>query len=214
MPEKLEENVVKKHDSGARKGPDLRKLKYSPEANPLVEGASITVRKRHVRTGLKSDMANIETGEVSASSIIHTIEEVDDAQFVKVFAAGVKAIYELSRTATRVFQVILDHYQREPMNGGFADSIYLAWFDKGLSGQSIGMSEDTYSRGLKELLAKGFIAPRQPNLFWVNPSLFFKGDRALFLKEYRRKSEPKGRKPLDVAVRDELEKLGQRRLVE
>jgi len=26
-----------------------------------------------------------------------------------------------------------------------------------------------------------------PNQFWVNPTLFFKGDRVLFLKEYRRK---------------------------
>lgn len=148
-------------------------------------------------------MADIETGEIAASSIIHTVEEVDDDHFVKVFAAGVKAIYALSRTATRVFQVILDHYQREPMSGGFADSIYLAWFDGGLSGQKIGMSEDTYTRGLKELLAKGFIAPRQPNLFWVNPSLFFKGDRALFLKEYRRRKK---------TAADRLEEQGQQRL--
>jgi len=43
-------------------------------------------------------------------------------------------------------------------------------------------------------LAKGFLAPRSPNLFWVNPSLFFKGDRVMFIKEYRRKAVPM---PLD-----------------
>jgi hypothetical protein len=40
---------------------------------------------------------------------------------------------------------------------------------------------------LKELLAKGFLAPRTPNVFWVNSALFFKGDRVLFVKEYVRK---------------------------
>lgn len=205
MPENEASQESKPRNVGARQGPNLRKLQYSPEVNPLLDGVSITVKKKHVRTGLKRDMADIETGEIAASSIIHTIEEVDDDHFVKVFAAGVKAIYALSRTATRVFQVILDHYQREPMSGGFADSIYLAWFDGGLSGQKIGMSEDTYTRGLKELLAKGFIAPRQPNLFWVNPSLFFKGDRALFLKEYRRRKK---------TAADRLEEQGQQRLVD
>lgn len=176
----------------ARTGPNLRRLTYSPEVNPLMEGHGITVRKKHVRTGIKQDLADIQTGEVVASSMIHTIEEIDDTEFVKVFAAGVRAIYDLSRTASRVFQVILQRYQAEPMSGGFADSVYIAWFDGGLSGQNIGMSEDTFQRGLKELLAKGFVAPRQPNLFWVNPSLFFKGDRALFLKEYRRKRRVEG----------------------
>ena len=40
--------------------------------------------------------------------------------------------------------------------------------------------------GLKELLAKGFLAPRSPNLFRVNPALFFKGDRVAVVREYRR----------------------------
>lgn len=182
----------------ARKGPNLRRLEYSPDANPLVEGHAISLKRREVRTGLKRDLVDPKSGEIAAAATIHTIETVDDEHFVKVFSAGVKAIYDLSRTAHRVFQVVLDHYQREPMTGGFADSVYLAWFDGGLSGQAIGMSEDTYQRGLKELLAKGFLAPRGPNVFWINPSLFFKGDRVLFLKEYRRRrSTPKAKQIVD-----------------
>ena len=66
------------------------------------------------------------------------------------------------------------------------DSVYLAWFDGGLSGQKINMTDRTFQTGLKELLAKGFLSPRSPNLFWVNPALFFKGNRVAFVKEYRR----------------------------
>ena len=52
------------------------------------------------------------------------------------------------------------------------------------------MSEKTFQRGLKELLAKQFLAPRSPSTFWVNPALFFKGDRVKFITEYRRKGTP------------------------
>lgn len=50
------------------------------------------------------------------------------------------------------------------------------------------MSEKTFNRGLRELLDKGFIAPKTPGLFWVNPALFFKGDRVRFVREYKRAS--------------------------
>jgi hypothetical protein len=195
--------------STARKGPNLRKLEYSPNTNPLVITGEIDIKRRRVRTGLKQDLIDPTTGVISGIATIHTIEEKDDEEFVKVFAAGVKAIYDLSRTASRVFQAVLEIYQAEPMNGGFADSVYLAWFDGGLSGRKIDMSDDTFTRGLKELLSKGFISPRQPNLFWVNPSLFFKGNRVMFLKEYRRKSTSP-----DENGHTKLEESGQARLIE
>lgn len=193
----------------ARKGPNLRRLDFSPDVNPLIEPRQIELKRRRVQTGFKRDLIDAQTGEITHAATIHTVEEKDDAEFVKVFAAGVKAIYDLSRTAARVFQVVLEIYQNEPMSGGFADSIYLAWFDGGLSGKDVGMSDDTFSRGLKELLAKGFLAPKAPNLFWVNPTLFFKGDRVMFLREYRRK-----RSSADQAKREQLEADGQGRLVE
>ena len=52
-------------------------------------------------------------------------------------------------------------------------------------GNDIGMSDRTFHNGLKELIAKGFLSAKAPNQFWVNPALFFKGDRVAFLKEYR-----------------------------
>ena len=52
------------------------------------------------------------------------------------------------------------------------------------------MSEFTFRRGLKELLEKEFLRPRQPGVYWVNPALFFKGDRVAFVKEYRRRAAP------------------------
>lgn len=192
-----------------KKLPRLRGLEFSPNINPLMEPRQIQVKRRYVKTGRSEQLVNTTTGEVSGVSAHHTIEDRDDAEFVKVFAAGLKAFYDLSKTADRVFKLVLDHYQREPMSGGFADSIYLAWFDGGLSGQHVGLSESTFNRGMRELVDKGFIYPRAPSVYWVNPSMFFKGDRVLFIKEYRRR-----RTAADEAQRVDLEARGQRRLVD
>lgn len=170
---------------------NLRKLPFSPAVNPFLEPTTVEVkanaRRRYVRTATSQELCDPATGEVKAVSMVHTVEEKDDAEFVKVFADGVKAAFGLGRTASRVFQAVLDAYQKEKMTGGFADCVSLFWFDNGLNGAAIGMSEDTFHRGLKELLAKNFITPRSPSVYWVNPSLFFKGDRVAFVKEYRRR---------------------------
>ena len=185
--------ILRKDGAMPRKHPiNLRKLVFSPESNPFAAPTTVEVRaktkRRYVRTATSQELVDPQTGEVRAVSMIHTVEEKDDAEFVKVFAEGVKAAFDLNRTAARVFQSVLEAYQKEKMTGGFADSVTLAWFDGGLDGQSIGMSEDTFQRGLKDLLDKNFLSPKRPNEFWINSAMFFKGDRVAFVKEYRRRA--------------------------
>jgi hypothetical protein len=182
---------------------DLSKLQYSPTINPLMQPQQVTTKRRYVRSGLSEDLVNPATGEVHGVATIHQVEERDDAEFVKVFAAGVAASYELTKTAQRVFQVVLDQYQRTPMSRGFADHVNLFWFDDGIDGRSVDMSEYTFKRGLRELIDKAFIAPKDSASFWTNPALFFKGDRVMFIKEYRRRK---------ATHQDELEARGQGRL--
>lgn len=165
---------------------NLRKLEYSPVDNPFIHGAELRTTTKIVRTrAAPRDMVDPDTGEVIGASIIHTIEERDEEHFVKVFADGVKAAFDLSKTAARTFSAVLTEYQRAKMTGGYADSITLFFFDDGLNGRALDMSEKSFQRGLKELLGKGFLAPKAPGQFWVNPALFFKGDRVAFMREYR-----------------------------
>jgi len=186
---------------------NLRKLEFSPSVNPLIEPQQIQTKRRLVKSGRSEQLINPATGEIAGIAAIHQVEEKDDAEFVKVFAAGVAASYELGRTAQRVFQIVLDQYQRTPMAGGFADAVELFWFGNGIGGRDVGMSEKTFQRGLKDLLSKSFIAPRSPNTYWVNPALFFKGDRVMFIREYRRK-----RSSADQTKREALEAQGQMRI--
>ena len=118
----------------ARKGPNLRELQYSPDENPLLVPQEIEVKRRRVKTGTKRELLDPTTGEVTSVAAIYSIEEKDDEEFVKVFSDGVKAAFGLSTTAARVFQVVLDQYQKTPMSSGYAEAVYLAWFDCGLSG--------------------------------------------------------------------------------
>lgn len=186
---------------------NLRKLDYSPTINPLVEPQEIRSKRRFVRAGRADELINQTTGEVTAVAAIHQVEERDDAEFVKVFAAGVAATYDLTKTAQRVFQVVLDQYQRTPMSKGFADSVNLFWFGQGIEGRDVGMSEKTFQRGLKELMEKRFVYPKDSASFWTNPALFFKGDRVMFIKEYRRRVSSE-----DTRKREELEAQGQLRI--
>lgn len=203
---------------------DLRSLEYFPAGNPLLEAGMIPVKRKKVKSGLSDKtLTDIETGEVIAASVIHQIEEKDDAQFVKVFAEGIAASYGLTKTAQKVFFAVLKEYENTPMAGGFADTIYLAWFDGGLCGHSIDMAQKTFNAGLKELLEKQFLAARGPSSYWVNPALFFKGDRVLFVKEYRRQrpegelsliAKAKNKKQDENDYRKKLEAAGQKRIDE
>lgn len=179
---------------------NLRKLEYSPTVNPLVEPQEIKSKRRYVKSGRTDELLNPATGEVVGVAAIHQIEERDDAEFVKVFAAGVAAAYSLSKTAQRVFQVVLDQYQRTPMSKGFADYVNLFWFGDGIEGRDVGMSEKTFQRGLKELIEKRFVYPKDSASFWTNPALFFKGDRVMFIKEYRRKASLVDQQKRDAAA--------------
>lgn len=190
---------------------NLKKLEFSPDANPFGYGAQVPIKQKLVRSSLQQKtLADVSTGEVVAASQIHQIEQIDSDHFVKVFSAGIAATYDLTKTGQRTFQAILQVYENAPMSGGFVDAIYLAWFDDGLSGQKLDMSEKTFQRGLKELLQNGFLSPKAPNLFWVNPALFFRGDRVLFIREYQRKRPVKAspaqqvdqpKQPLQTAVK-------------
>jgi len=180
----------------------LDRLDFSPTANPLAEMASVKTKDRYVRTGRAETYANTETGEIKAMSIMHEITRVDQEHFIKIFSAGAVAMFELSRTARKVFDLVLRRYHAAEMTGGYADTVELFWFNEKLDGESIGITEKTFNTGLRELIDKQFLYPRITHSYWVNPNLFFKGDRVMFIREYVRQSKqakPQAKKPADPA---------------
>lgn len=188
---------------------NLRKLTYSPRENPLLGMTTVPTKKKRVYAALaERRLIDADTGEVNHCATVHQIQEVDTDQFVKIFAAGIAASYELSKTAQKTFCAILAEYERQPMANGYAESVTLAWFDDGLCGQSIDITERTFRRGLIELLSKKFLAPKTPHTYWVNPALFFKGDRVQFVKEYRKRGMLSRADPKTITI-EAKERTGQ-----
>lgn len=187
---------------------NLKRLPFSPTKNPLLDGVTLRTKNKRVTAGGVQPVIDPSTGEVKSAVIVEEVE-VDETQFVKVFTTGIRAAFNLSLTGARVFQAILDVYQHQPMTGGFADSIYLHFFDGGLDGRKLDISERTYRRGLVELLENGFLYPRGENLFWVNPTMFFRGNVASFMKVYRKRE-----RSVDEVGRADLESKGQVRLID
>lgn len=181
-----------------KRTPYLRKLEYSPNVNPLLKPHEVDVKRKRRVTSYAQNVMDTGTGEVHPSAAIMVSEDVDEAQFVKIFAPTIAAAYSLTKTAMRVFQEILVQYQKMKMSGGYVEDVRLFWFDGGLDGRALGMSEKTFQRGLKALLENQFIYPRQPGIYWVNPALFFRGDRVRFIKEYRIKGGSPDRDPQTV----------------
>lgn len=167
---------------------NLDKLQFSPTTNPLLRPQAVEMEHRLVRSGRSEDLIDPIIDKAIGIAAIHQVEEYDDTEYEKALAIGVAANYELTKTAQRVFRLAREELQRSNAIGGHSpDSVELFWFDAGLAGRDVGMSEYTFKRGLRELIDKKFLYPRMPGIFWINPTLFFTSDRVRFIREYRRK---------------------------
>lgn len=175
---------------------DLRKVRRYDE-NPLVQVSEIKTKQKTVRAIGTGKMVDTITGEIVAGTAVVVRKKVDEEHFVKVFAEGVKASFDLSPSGFKVFQLVLKAAQ----TGAFgSDSIYLYFMDA-VQDPDLPISQQTFHRGLKELLAKCFIAASsRPNIYWINPHLFFKGDRVAFVTEYVKRP----RNTSDLLAKEEI----------
>lgn len=146
-----------------------------------------------------------ETGQIVAPAGFWQAQEVDKTQFVKLYVNGVKAFRDLTGAGTKVFEVL---YLKVQESIG-KDVIYLSFYD--VDQLTTPMSESTFMRGMRELVAKAFLAESMSSAkYFLNPDYMWNGDRLAFVKEYR----VKGSKSSGKSVQEELENAGQQRLSE
>lgn len=181
---------------------NLSPIKQKYETNPLVQPREIVMKERTVKVGSARELVDTGTGEVHAVNAIYQRKVVDSERFAKIYLDGVARTFGLTKTAQRVFQIILQTCEKD------TDRIYLNFMVATKLDDAL--QERTYHRGLLELLKAGFLAYSDlPNMFWINPHLFFNGDRVRFITEYVKNTAGK-----DEADRIELEAKGQQRLID
>lgn len=134
-------------------------------------------------------LTSTETGETIHHAGIHKVEWIDEDRFVKLFTQNLKAFFDLTPASQKVLQCLLATLQETPN----AEGIHLPWFTVEDYGQknNLKLSRASFHRALREMLDKGFIAESEhANFYWINPNLFFNGDRMVFISEYRRMPKP------------------------
>ena len=176
------------------------------QANPFMGEVHIKRGSKKLTVGRADTLVNQETGEIHATEI-SVIRQVDRTEFVKLFSEGVKRFFELSPSGAKLLAYVLKVVQEVPGT----DRITLHFMDymERFPGDQTGMKKTTFYRGFTELLSKGFIAQSVvPNLYYINPKLFFNGDRAKFVTEYRINEETRvkeERKAIDVEVQKHMD---------
>jgi hypothetical protein len=145
----------------------------NPSIMPTQEIARVRSRVVGKEQGI---MFNGESGDLIGprTALIYEHEEVDSERFVKLYLAGFKQAAGLSKSAMAVFELVYHQLQDKKDS----DQVLL------VTGTS-GMSASSFSRGLRELMDRGFIfRSPYPSLYWVNIRYIFNGDRLAFVKSY------------------------------
>lgn len=156
--------------------------------NPFADGLQMRLMPKSRRLDIDAEMYLTTTGgEILAGAEIRKVSMVDSDKFVKVFTNKIGLFFGLSLRAQKLLEVLMA--QMSAMPGG--DRIYLnsTTVERYMADQGRkGLARATYARALDEMLEKGFIARSdQQHLYFINPAIFFNGDRIRFVEEFRRK---------------------------
>lgn len=162
--------------------------------NPFLQNDIFQVKKGKstvIAGSTKKVMVDIETGETEGIALVHRYKEVDTAEFVKIFKDEIKSTFDLSKTGNKAFGYILSIL---PIRSA---TIYLN-ISKMVEYCEWKTTVSAY-QGLGELIKNKIIAPSmEPNLWFINPSIIFNGDRYAFIKEYRLKRKAPDNKQLEI----------------
>jgi len=152
-----------------------------PWANELA--ATLVTRNKLQSVSAKGQsIIDSATGEISRLQAVQATRKViDKTEFVKVYSNGIAAMFDLKLSAQKLFRVIMDMYLSQKHT---PDTLIINEFSLAEFGYEY--SRTTRSGALNQLIAAEFIAPHsaQHGLFFINPNMFYKGDRMTIINEY------------------------------
>ncbi|HBM3150108.1 TPA: hypothetical protein LVM03_000839 [Klebsiella oxytoca] len=159
----------------------------------------IETRKRNLTVSRGTELIERkDTSKTYFANIVHT-HEVDKEEFIKLYTSQIKAYFDLTKTAYKVFFIFLRIYQ----DAIGKDHFYLSCKKAMSLAEKIDhfiLSESIFYRGIKELIEKRIIAKtNEKNWYFINPAIVFNGDRARFVSEIIKKKEVMEEQPESVA---------------
>jgi hypothetical protein len=169
-------------------------------ANPFIVSGLVKPKTKRI-TNKKGDCMIVgETGEIVAPVAgFWQAQEVDAAKFVKLYINGVKAFKELTNAGTKVFELLYLEVQKNISK----DRVYLSFST--IDNKETKISQATFTRGMRELIDKGFVAPTiAVGWYWLNLDYMWNGDRLAFVQEYRKSKSANAYDPRQQSLELEL----------
>lgn len=183
----------------------LIKQRYAENPFASEEGFRVPLKNKSEIIQTDGPAAVTVGSEQIAVAQIRRIMTVDSDPFVKLFTAELNRFFDLTPTALRIVTVLIQNIGRIRLGEG--DQVYITEKSIGDTLSEHGItppSSATYYRAMEELIAKGFIAPSTNTpLYYINPAIFFNGDRVRFVTEIRKKK---------LSAQEKLEAAGQQSL--
>ena len=144
---------------------------------PIVPKSNMYVKKDEV-------IINLADGELKNDVLLTGKRKyVDGEEFVKIFIKEMDVLFDLSRASQKVFGYMLYKVKY--------DDLLILNIEE--CRKKIGYkSKGPIFKSVAELVQKEFIAKTKNQfVYWINPKLFYKGDRLVVMREYRKTKHEK-----------------------
>jgi len=157
--------------------------------NPFWEAVQMETKRKRIslqgEDGPKA-LVSLATGQREGVVEVTRAYEVDADRFVKVFTRHLSVFFDLSQNGLRLFEYVLFEVGRDHSK----DAIHMHPKDADRYHQAAGRkgySRSSYYRAVAELCDRGLLAEADiPWKYFINPAVYWNGDRARFVTELRK----------------------------
>jgi len=162
------------------------------ETNPFVEKAIKKIEENKVQKrrfvkgtkGIEHTIVNRDSEIIGHTAFLQLVE-VDEDKFAKLYLSQFAAFWDLPKAAIRMFGYIISCCLLPKKDSFFIDIDEALEYTKYSSSKYI-------NNGIAALVNAGIIAKsNRLNKYFINPLVFFNGDRVTFAKTYVRKRKKK-----------------------
>lgn len=163
--------------------------------NPFTNNLVIKTRSKslRIRSGSLGKEDNIfineSTGEVLQTNV-ESYKQVDDDEFVKVFAKNIALTFDLTSAGIKTFNLLIWCVQYHAINKDVVQLDEITLDDFLGKNPEKKLAKTTLYRGITELVKTQIIARhKKMGFYFINPSFCFNGDRIVFMNAIERKKK-------------------------
>lgn len=161
------------------------------EESPFLKNYRVDTRKKMLTVSKGTAVLRPGEDNLPAVTRVQQEVEVDKKEFVKLFTgAELKHVYNLTAAGLRMFVVFLDLIGRPGQMNHVHVRCTWPLVQKLTADGEEKFSYQTYNRGIKDLIDKGYIAAavidgEADGWYWINQDRFYNGNTVILQKKIR-----------------------------